>query len=148
MWGLTHLYPLWYLILWGFKIFADCRWHLSVILIHISLSVNEFEYFFIWIVPICFSGRSMLSVYVFCQFMEILGVLYIFFSFIFISWRLIFLQYCSVFCHTLTWISHGFTYIPHPTFHLPLYPIPLGFPSAPGSSTCLMHPTEWSKPER
>ena len=66
----------------------------------------------------------------------------LFFSFIFISWRLITLQYCSGFCHTLTWISHGFTCIPHPgpPSHLPLYPIPLGLPSAPGPSTCLMHP--------
>ena len=67
----------------------------------------------------------------------------IFFSFIFISWRLITLQYCSGFCHTLTWISHGVTCIPHPDppSHLPLHPIPLGLPSAPGPSTCLMHPT-------
>ena len=65
------------------------------------------------------------------------------FSFIFISWRLITLQYCSGFCHTLTWISHVFTCIPHPDppSHLPLYPIPLSLPSAPGLSTCLMHPT-------
>ena len=63
--------------------------------------------------------------------------------FILISWRLITSQYCSGFCHTLTWISHGFTCIPHPDppSHLPLYPIPLGLPSAPGLSTCLMHPT-------
>ena len=62
---------------------------------------------------------------------------------LFISWRLITLQYCSGFCHTLTWINHGFTCIPHPDppSHLPLYPIPLGLPSAPGPSTCLMHPT-------
>ena len=61
----------------------------------------------------------------------------------FISWRLITLQYCSGFCHTLTWISHGYTCIPHPNppSHLPLHPIPLGLPSAPGPSTCLMHPT-------
>ena len=68
-----------------------------------------------------------------------------FFSFFFflISWRLITLQYCSGFCHTLTWISHGFTCISHPDppFHLPLYPVPLGLPSAPAQSTCLMHPT-------
>ena len=65
-----------------------------------------------------------------------------FFSFIFISWRLITLQYCSGFFHTLTWISHGFTCVPHPdtSSRLPLYPIPLGLPSAPGPSTCLMHP--------
>ena len=66
-----------------------------------------------------------------------------FFSFIFISWRLINLQYCSGFCHTLTWISHGFTCVPHPhpPSHLPLHPIPLALASAPGPSTCLMHPT-------
>ena len=64
------------------------------------------------------------------------------FSFIFISWRLITLQYCSGFCHTLARISHGFTGIPHPDppSHLPLHPIPLGLPSVPGPSTCLMHP--------
>ena len=63
--------------------------------------------------------------------------------FFFISWRLITLQYCSGFCHTLTWISHGFTCIPHPDppSYLPLHLIPLGLPSAPGPSTCLMHPT-------
>ena len=61
----------------------------------------------------------------------------------FISWRLITLQYCSGFCHTLTRISHGFTCVPHPDppSHLPLRPIPLGLPSAPGPSTCLVHPT-------
>ena len=63
--------------------------------------------------------------------------------FFLISWRLITLQCCSGFCHTLTWISLGYTCIPHPNppSHLPLYPIPLGLPSAPGLSTCLMHPT-------
>ena len=63
--------------------------------------------------------------------------------FIFIGWRLITLQYCSGFCHTLTWISYGFTCIPHPDppSHLPPHPIPLGLPSAPTPSTCLMHPT-------
>ena len=68
---------------------------------------------------------------------------FLFFLFIFISWRLITLQYCSGFCHTLTWISHGFTCVPHPEppSHLPPHPIPLGLPSAPALSTCLMHPT-------
>ena len=63
--------------------------------------------------------------------------------FFFLSWRLITLQYCSGFCHTLARIRHGFTCIPHPNppSHLPLHPIPLGLPSAPGPSTCLMHPT-------
>ena len=65
------------------------------------------------------------------------------FPFIFIIWRLIALQYCSGFCHTLTWISRGVTCTPHsdPPSHLPLHLIPLGLPSVPGPSTCLMHPT-------
>ena len=69
--------------------------------------------------------------------------IYLFFPFIFISWRLITLQYCSGFCHTLTWISHGLTCVPHPDAPscLPLHPIPLGLPSAPALSTCLVHPT-------
>ena len=68
---------------------------------------------------------------------------YFLFFLILISWRLITLQYCSGFCHTLTWISLGYTCVPHPDppSHLPLHPIPLGLPSAPGPSTCLMHPT-------
>ena len=53
------------------------------------------------------------------------------------------LFFCSGFSHTLKLNSHGFTCIPHPDprSHLPLHPIPLGLPSAPGPSTCLMHPT-------
>ena len=49
---------------------------------------------------------------------------------------------CSGFCHTLKWNSHGFTCVPHPDppSHLPLHPLPLGLPSAPGLSACLMHP--------
>ena len=72
-----------------------------------------------------------------------IGVVSFFFPFIFISWRLITLQHCSGFCHTLTWISHGFTCVPHPDppSRLPPHPIPLGLPSAPALSTCLMHPT-------
>ena len=59
-------------------------------------------------------------------------------------WFFSFFFYCSGFCHSLTWISHEFTCIlhPDPPSHLPLYPIPLGLPSAPGPSTCLMHPTK------
>ena len=50
---------------------------------------------------------------------------------------------CSEFCHTLKWNSHGFTCVPHPDppTHHPLHLLPLGLPSAPGPSTCLMHPT-------
>ena len=54
-----------------------------------------------------------------------------------------FFFFCSGFCHTLKWNSHGFTCVPHPDppSHLPLHPIPLGLPSAPGPNACLMHPT-------
>ena len=66
-------------------------------------------------------------------------------SFIFYLFILLLLLffYCSGFCHTLKWISHGFTCVLHPDphSHLPLHPIPLGLPSAPGPSACLMHPT-------
>ena len=79
--------------------------------------------------------------YLFAFFLLSTLFIYVFFSFIFISWRLITLQYWSGFCHTLTWISHGVTCVPHSDSpsHLPLHPIPLGLPSAPGLSTCLMH---------
>ena len=74
-----------------------------------------------------------------CNFFPKLITVYVFFSFIFISWRLISLQYCSGFCHTLTWISHGFTCIPHPDppSHLPLHLIPLGLSSAPALVSCI-----------
>ena len=54
---------------------------------------------------------------------------YFFFSFFFN-----FFFICSEFCHTLKWNSHGFTCVPHPDppSHLPLHPLPLGLPSAPG----------------
>ena len=67
-------------------------------------------------------------------FLHTLFSTYYFFLFFFI---------CSEFCPTLEWNSHGFTYVPHPDppSHLPLHPLPLDFPSAPGPSACLMHPT-------
>ena len=63
--------------------------------------------------------------------------------------QLIFFFICSEFCHTLKWNSHGFTCVPHPDppSHRPLHPLPLGFPSAPGPSACLMHPT-WAGHEK
>ena len=95
----------------------------------------------------CLCFLRLLSVWLVCLAVCSVSVvpffIFFFFSFIFISWGLITLQYCSGFCHTLILISQGFTCIPHPDppSHLPLYPIPLGLPSAPGLSTCLMHPT-------
>ena len=66
-----------------------------------------------------------------------------FFNFVFFFFHLPFFFFiCGGFCHTLKWNSQGFTCVPHPNppSHLPLHPFPLGFPSAPGPSTCLMHP--------
>ena len=76
-------------------------------------------------------------------FFTMIKVFTFIYLFIFISWRLITSQHFSGFCHTLTWIIHEVTCIPHPDppSHFPLYPIPLGLPSAPGLSTCLMFPT-------
>ena len=50
---------------------------------------------------------------------------------------------CSEVCHTLKLNSHGFTCVPHtdPPSCFPPHPVPLGLPSAPALSTCLMHPT-------
>ena len=82
------------------------------------------------------SGSMILALFQVCQLVnngsgqEALFFFYFFF-------------YCSGFWHTLKWISHGFTSVRHPDppSHLPLHPIPLGLPSAPGPSACLMHPT-------
>ena len=84
--------------------------------------------------PLALPGKPKSGIHTFFFF---------FFSFIFSSWRLITLQYCNGFCHTLTWVSHEFTCVPHPEppSHLPPHPIPLGHPSEPALSTCLMHPT-------
>ena len=85
---------------------------------------------------ICYSLKiiSCKDLFVSLTFYLLLSPILFFFPFIFISWRLITLQYCSGFCHTC--VPH-----PDPPSHLPLVPIPLGLPSAPGPSTCLMHPT-------
>ena len=103
-------------------------------LMHINKVPRKFVFLF-FSIQIIKNVKNFMYMDVFCLF-------YFIFSFIFISWRLITLQYCSGFCHTLTWISHGFTCIPHPDLpsQLPLHPIPLGLPSAPGPSTCLLHP--------
>ena len=79
-------------------------------------------------------------VFFFCLFL-FFNYYYYFLLYLYCIYFIIF--YCSGFCHTLKWNSHGFTCVPHPDppSHLPLHPIPLGLPSAPGPSACLMHPT-------
>ena len=80
-------------------------------------------------------------VFIFSLFHQCRGVL-LFLFFFYYHYHFIFFI-CSEFCHTLKWNSDGFTCVPHPdpTSHLPLHLLPLGLPSAPGPSTCLMHPT-------
>ena len=97
----------------------------------------------IWIFQNCYISSCLIKHKVLNIIWYSLKFYFIFFPFIFISWRIITLQYCSGFCHTLTWISHGFTCVPHPDppSRLPPHPIPLGLPSAPALSTCLIHPT-------
>ena len=48
----------------------------------------------------------------------------------FIFYLILFFFICGGFCHTLKWNSHGLTCVPHPDppSHLPLHPLPLGFP--------------------
>ena len=77
--------------------------------------------------PASFSGRP---IFFFFAFPPLFIYLFIYFI-------------CSEFCHTLKWNSHWFTCVPHPDppSHLPLHPLPLGLPSEPGPSACLMHPT-------
>ena len=111
---------------------------------YIIIIIWHIWYIIMWLYIIYVIHIYYLSIYILCIYTICFRYIYIhFFSFIFISWRLITLHYCSGFCHILTWISHEFTCIPHPNppSHLPLYLKPLGLPSAPGPSTCLMHPT-------
>ena len=87
--------------------------------------------------PICLEPTFMAMITHSCFFFFFKDFIYLFiyFSFIFISWRLITLQYCSGFCHTLTWISHGFTCIPQPDPPLP--PPSLPNPSESGNRTVI-----------
>ena len=113
---------------------------------HLNVLLNTFWQMYSCFTTMSVKRQNILCVCVWFFFLVLLFLFLIFlylFNYFFISWRLITLQYCSGFCHTLTWISHGFTCapLPDPPFHLPLCLIPLGLPSAPGLSTCLMHPT-------
>ena len=118
--------------------FSDLnRWRKRVVFSLIKLLMVFSKYYFPWFLGFLPFQRPWHFIIFFLHE----NILF-FFSFIFISWRLITSQHCSGFCHTLTWTSHGFTCVPHPDppSHLPLHPIPLGLPSAPGPSTYLVHP--------
>ena len=104
---------------------------------------NQFSFFFfffksVFICHIFLISQKFYSLLVVIRITILKPTLYntlLFFLFLFFI--------CSGFCHTLKWNSHGFTCVPHPDppSHLPLHPLPLGFPIAPGPSACLMHPT-------
>ena len=131
---LTHCFVNWNRnILWFFKIYMYWYWY-TLIVACLVLKTKPLK---------CFLYIVLVSIRGYYPMWETASILFFFPHFFFISWRLITLQYCSGFCHTLTWISHGYTCIPHPDppSHLSLHLIPLGLPSAPGPSTCLMHPT-------
>ena len=118
-------------------------------IVYPDAQVRNLKLLYLWSFPIFIFSTLAIDIWL-CNsilplifYLFVYFIFFLFFSFIFISWRLITLQYCSGFCHTLTWISHGFTRVPHPEppSHLPPHPIPLGHPSAPALSACLMHPT-------
>ena len=128
------------------------------ILFHWSIFLFLCQYILSWCLQLCSIIWSQEGWFLqlqssFLRLLWLLGVFFCFYVncetfcssfFFFFSWRLITLRYHSGSCHTLTWISHGVTCVvphPDPPSHLPLYPLPLGLPNAPGPSTCLMHPT-------
>ena len=131
------------------------RWHLIVILICISLMISDLSIF----LCACWLSIYLLwkSIYLgpltfFFLPLTIFSLSFCFLFFwldsefykLFIYFILLYLFiyfYCSGFCLALKWIIHGFTCGPDPPSHLPLHLIPLGLPSAPGPSACLMHPT-------
>ena len=100
--------------------------------------IETLLFYFILFILFFRTWRKFISVYL-MKLYFFFGFLFVCFPFIFISWKLITLKCYSCFCHTLTWISHGFTCVP--ILNPPPHPIPLGHPSAPAPSTCLVHPT-------
>ena len=114
--------------------------------------INTVYYYQIWIFVNLVGKKWYFSVVLIWIYLIISGVLFhlyrdhfsLYMNHVFIPFVCsFFFFYCSGFCHTLKWNSHGFTCVPHPDppSHLPLHPLPLGLPSAPGPSACLMHPT-------
>ena len=75
--------------------------------------------------PLTRSSRNVIFFFLF---------FFYFFYFFFYLWWI--LSYIEMKQPRVYMCSH-----PNPPSHLPLHPFPLGFPSAPGPSTCLMHPT-------
>ena len=116
----------------------------AIILVFWMVSFQlTFPLFSFILIKTLFSSSSLSAIrMVSSAYLRLLLFLLAIFFFFFNSFFFLFFI-CSRFCHTLKWNSHGFTCVPHPDApsHLPLHPIPLGLPSAPGPSACLMHPT-------
>ena len=56
--------------------------------------------------------------------------------------RMLQLYFTYLFIYLFIYFYSFFCFLhPDPCSYLPIHPIPLGLPSAPGLSTCLMHPT-------
>ena len=144
-WQSWKLWSLCFFLHWRWKTSPKEGYHLTAVCPNLGWEHNLASSSFIqtvWL-NVLKQNKTKMVITWHNHWMWILNWFSFFFSFIFIRWRLITLQYYSGFCHTLKWISHGVTCIPHPDppSHLPLHPIPLGLPSAPGPSTCFMHPT-------
>ena len=128
-----------------FFIFITVMRFLSII--HVALSSFSLFPWSVLAVVWCVLSKSWLSdVLVRSPFFYAINFVFLSFYLLWVYYVILFLTfffYCSGFCHTLKWISHVFTCVPHPDppSHIPLHPIPLGLPSAPGPSTCLMYPT-------
>ena len=107
-------------------------------------AINTFSLEQIFPVPLYSLYEMIFSLFSFDWFSFVFSFLFLFyFIYYYYYYYYYYFFICSEFCHTLKWNSHGFTCVPHPDppSHLPLPPLPLGFPSAPGPSACLMHPT-------
>ena len=110
-----------------------CLWLIFFLLLSdINITIPTFLLMFAWYIFPYFKILTYVYFYIYLRWVS-----FFFFNFFFIFFI------CGGFCHTLKWNSQGFTCVPHPNppSHLPIHPFPLGFPSAPGPNTCLMHPT-------
>ena len=107
----------------------------------ISLKCNHEERLNFSISQILWIGGSLTSLGALLRIFFSLYLKKFFFPFIFISWN-----YFTILYWFLPYIdmNHPWIYMcspSQPPSRLPLHPIPLGLPSSPALSTCLMRPT-------
>ena len=67
---------------------------------------------------------------------SLFNLIYFHYNFFLMFYIVVDLSYIEMKQPWVTCVPH-----PDPPSHLPLHSIPLGLPSAPGPSACLMHPT-------